>query len=196
MSKKFDSRRKILKLAGVTMVAGFTGCLGRQQTPKEGEKKEGGEDHKEGESVPHEPVSSIEVEMKTEGKSSFHFEPHVAWIEKGGAVTWINKSGDHTTTAYHPKNEKSLRIPENAESWDSGLFEEKDATFKHTFDVEGIYDYYCIPHEAAGMLGSIIVGEPSLEGQLGLATPQESLPKGARQKMGDLNHMVEETFEK
>ena len=28
-----------------------------------------------------------------------------------------------------------------------------------TLTVEGVYDYFCIPHERAGMVGRIVVGE-------------------------------------
>ena len=60
-----------------------------------------------------------------------------------------------------------LRIPEGAEPWDSGVLQtqapEKGSTFEHTFTQEGVYDYFCRPHEAAGMVGRIVVGRP-LEG--------------------------------
>lgn len=29
-----------------------------------------------------------------------------------------------------------------------------------TFSVTGVYDYFCKPHEMAGMVGRIVVGEP------------------------------------
>jgi len=32
---------------------------------------------------------------------------------------------------------------------------------EHTFTIPGVYDYLCMPHEAAGMVGRIIVGEPA-----------------------------------
>ena len=32
--------------------------------------------------------------------------------------------------------------------------------------VEGVYDYYCAPHEMAGMVGRLIVGHPSGPGAL------------------------------
>jgi hypothetical protein len=31
---------------------------------------------------------------------------------------------------------------------------------------EGVYDYYCLPHEQAGMVGRIVVGQPSGPGAL------------------------------
>lgn len=208
-------RRKALQYVGLAATAGITGCLGSSGTPdsdsaqngNQTEEQEGGQEgehseneaghgedengHSDAESVPHEPAESATVQMVTT-ENGLHFEPHVVWIENGGTITWNNESGSHTATAYHPDNEdKPLRIPDDADPWDSGLLTEQGATFEHTFGVEGVYDYYCAPHEAKGMLGSVIVGEPEPHDQPALQPPRESLPRGARQKIGDLNHMVE-----
>jgi hypothetical protein len=43
---------------------------------------------------------------------------------------------------------------------------EKGAHFEVTLTIEGVYDYYCMPHELAGMVGRIIVGKPSGPGAL------------------------------
>ena len=32
--------------------------------------------------------------------------------------------------------------------------------------MEGVYDYFCLPHEAAGMVGRIVVGRPGGPGTL------------------------------
>ena len=54
----------------------------------------------------------------------------------------------------------SLRIPETAEPWDSGILVDVGDSFAVTLTEEGVYDYYCGPHEIAGMVGRIIVGRP------------------------------------
>jgi hypothetical protein len=33
--------------------------------------------------------------------------------------------------------------------------------FEVTLAVEGVYDYFCLPHEAGGMVGRIVVGRPA-----------------------------------
>ncbi|HLQ84827.1 MAG TPA: plastocyanin/azurin family copper-binding protein [Salinisphaeraceae bacterium] len=90
------------------------------------------------------------------------FDPIGLYLaEVGQTVRWHCVSGVHTTTAYHPDNgEHSLRIPENAEPWDSGYLQVGD-TFEYTFTVPGVYDYFCLPHELAGMVGRIIVADVS-----------------------------------
>lgn len=88
------------------------------------------------------------------------FRPRGLLIRPGQAVRWINKdTGNvHTVTAYHPDNHKPLRIPPQASSWNSNYLM-PDASFVMVFDVPGVYDYFCIPHEQAGMVGRIVVGD-------------------------------------
>ncbi|WP_225334232.1 plastocyanin/azurin family copper-binding protein [Halomicrobium urmianum] len=103
-----------------------------------------------------------EVAMITEGQD-YIFDPIGLYVEPGATVTWVNESGSHSSTAYTEDNPQSEvnRIPEGAEGWNSGTLTDEGAEFMHTFDTEGTYDYYCIPHKTLGMVGRIVVGEPS-----------------------------------
>jgi plastocyanin len=95
------------------------------------------------------------------------FDPIGVLIEPGQTVRWVNEANVHTSTAYHPANDAhALRIPEAAEPWDSGYLVEPGDSFEVTLNVPGVYDYFCAPHEMAGMVGRIIVGEPSGPGAL------------------------------
>lgn len=95
------------------------------------------------------------------------FDPIGILVEPGQTIRWILDSSVHTTTAYHPNNGKhSLRIPETAVPWDSGYLVNPGEHFDITLTVEGVYDYYCLPHEMAGMVGRIIVGHPKGPGTL------------------------------
>ena len=88
-------------------------------------------------------------------------------VQPGQTVRWIVAENVHTTTAYHPRNEgHPLRIPEGAEPWDSGFLVRPGDRFDLTLTVEGVYDYFCTPHEAAGMVGRIVVGRPGGPGAL------------------------------
>lgn len=105
----------------------------------------------------------IEVKMRTAAdRSAVWYEPVGLAIAPGQTVRWvIQEANAHTTTAYHPSNgERPLRIPEAAEPWDSGTLYQPGASFEVTFTEEGVYDYFCKPHEAGGMAGRIVVGEP------------------------------------
>ena len=46
---------------------------------------------------------------------------------------------------------------ETAAPWDSGFLVDRGATFETTLSVPGVYDYFCLPHEVAGMVGRIVV---------------------------------------
>ncbi len=54
-----------------------------------------------------------------------------------------------------------MRIPKNAAPWDSDYLINPGDTFETILTAKGTYDYFCAPHEAAGMVGRIIVGEPT-----------------------------------
>ena len=109
----------------------------------------------------------VEIRMKGRADGSqVWFDPIGVLIKPGQMVRWINYNpgNSHTTTAYHPANsEKPLRIPEAAKSWDSDYLLPEES-FSITFTEQGVYDYFCIPHEHAGMVGRIIVGEPEANG--------------------------------
>jgi plastocyanin len=87
------------------------------------------------------------------------FDPVGLYVPPGTTVRWIVRDNVHTSTAYHPSNDRhSLRIPEGALPWDSGYLVHPEEHFDLTLRVPGVYDYYCTPHEAAGMVGRIVVG--------------------------------------
>jgi plastocyanin len=101
------------------------------------------------------------IEMRSDALGSrVWFDPIGVYVQPGTTVRWIARENVHTTTAYHPSNDHhSLRIPEGAAPWDSGFLVKPGATFDVTLKVPGVYDYFCVPHEGAGMVGRIVVGE-------------------------------------
>jgi plastocyanin len=88
------------------------------------------------------------------------FDPVGLFVDPGTTVRWVVDANVHTATAYHPANgNRARRIPEGAEPWDSGYLVNPGDSFEVTLDVPGVYDYFCLPHERAGMVGRIVVGE-------------------------------------
>lgn len=133
-------RRAFLStLAGVS-TAGLAGCLGSGQ--------------------------SIEHDV---GMSANAFLPAEFEVNVGETVTWANTgSRSHSVTAYEGA------IPKDTEYFASGGFDTEQAardawfgkgkgvisnneTYERTFAVPGRYEYFCIPHEPAGMVGTIVV---------------------------------------
>ncbi|MFB6195458.1 MAG: plastocyanin/azurin family copper-binding protein [Haloplanus sp.] len=200
------SRRTVLRASGLA-IAGAAGCTGTgsgdgaaRSTPAPTDEgtdgvsghEDSGDGHQHGEAVGS-PADHTTVTMRTTS-DGYYFDPHVAWISPGGTITWKVASGTHTTTAYHSTHYEPLRMPEGATPWDSGMLTEPGATFEHTFETEGVYDYFCTPHESMGMLGSVVVGKPDPEDQPGLAAPQNPLPARAKTKLEELNAEVRETL--
>jgi len=97
------------------------------------------------------------------------FEPKVIQVEAGTTVTWENVGNiGHTVTAYDDQ------IPDDATYFASGGYESQDAaetsydddrggnvpageSYEQTFETTGTYEYYCIPHELSGMVGTVEV---------------------------------------
>ena len=132
-------RREFIRAAGLTVAGGFAGCLGGS------------------------PASSKTVDMTDD----LAFRPDAVSVAQGGTVTWENVGAvGHTVTAYED------RLPDGATYFASGAFESERAarndvtggligegeTYTHTFDVRGTYEYFCIPHESTGMVGTVEVG--------------------------------------
>jgi plastocyanin len=109
----------------------------------------------------------VEVHMKSDAAGGVvGFDPVGVFLQPGQVVRWICDANVHTTTAYSPKNDNhSLRIAETAAPWASD-FLQPGQTFEVKFTVEGVYDYFCAPHEMAGMVGRLIVGKAAGPGSL------------------------------
>ena len=110
-------------------------------------------------------AATVEVKLVQTPEGKAYFEPAGVHIAVGDTVRWIQVSGFHSVTAYHPDNgNHELRIPESAQPWDSDMllaaYPQRGAVFEHVFTVAGVYDYFCKPHEMAGMVGRVVVGDP------------------------------------
>lgn len=98
------------------------------------------------------------------------FEPAALTVAVGDTVAWTHAEGEpHTVTA------AADGLPEGASYWASGGFEGYEAaeagweagegavqsgqSFVHSFETTGTHEYVCIPHERAGMTGTVVVEE-------------------------------------
>jgi plastocyanin len=92
------------------------------------------------------------------------FDPANITVEPGTTVTWVQSGNNpHTTTSYDGL-------------WDSGMIEGgSGGTFSFTFEEPGTFDYFCIPHESLGMIGSVTVtGGTATTTATGMATATAS----------------------
>lgn len=135
-------RREVLRGAGGLMLAGL---LGRARISKACT------------------LPAVEIRMlSARDGTHVRFDPIGVLIVPGQTVRWVVEENVHTSTAYHPRNDNHpLRIPARALPWDSGYLMNPGDHFEVTLRVPGVYDYFCRPHELAGMIGRIIVGHPA-----------------------------------
>jgi plastocyanin len=90
-----------------------------------------------------------------------HVAATVALVSVGDRVQWRNVGQiAHTVTTTPSKVADPARVsvPNGAQPWNSGLIGGDDS-FSRTLDEPGTYRYVCIPHEGAGMVGTVVVEE-------------------------------------
>jgi pseudoazurin len=94
--------------------------------------------------------SVVLAESHTVNAEARRFNADIIYIQPGDTVGWINMTSHNTVTI-------EGMIPEGAEPWRSNLGQ----NLQVTLDIEGVYAYVCEPHLGFGMVGLIIVGEPT-----------------------------------
>ena len=80
------------------------------------------------------------------------FDPAELRVDVGTTVLWRWDSGGHTVTVESQPDRADWQGT-GEETHSSGF------TLSHTFEVAGTYEYVCVPHESAGMVGSVRVGD-------------------------------------
>ena len=79
------------------------------------------------------------------------FSPNQLKIKAGDTVEFRNISAfTHTVSS------RASAIPAGAAPFNSGQIK-GGGTYRHTFTVPGTYNYFCDPHQGAGMTGVIVV---------------------------------------
>ena len=106
------------------------------------------------------------------------FEPAIMHVEVGGAVEFVAWDFGHDLISVDGL------LPDGAVSF-SGY---KNADTSVNFKVEGVHVYQCAAHKAVGMVGLIVVGDPSTNLDDILANYQNNaaLSKDARLRLGVL----------
>mgnify|MGYP006377594757 FL=1 len=117
------------------------------------------------------PVEEIRMQGTSRGEHVW-FAPVGLAVAAGTTVRFVNldPGNSHTATCYHPTLfDRPQRIPAGATPWDSDFLLPNDS-FEVLLTLPGVYDFYCLPHEHAGMVGRIVVGTPGDAGWQGAAT--------------------------
>lgn len=105
--------------------------------------------------TPEATLAPVTIRM-TDG---LQFRPARVTVKRGTRVTWTNAGGvAHTITTVRAKatNKAYARVPAGARAWDSG-FVGGGKSYSRVLSAPGVYRYFCIPHEGAKMIGTIVV---------------------------------------
>lgn len=173
------------------MVAGCAGLVDEASSPQSGASSPSTHGTATG-TLTNEPTpapdahGSVGMGCHDEGRIEYYFQPGLVWIKPGAEVIWGPTTPcRQRTVAFHPANDRPLRIPADAEAWASPVLQGTDRNFRHTFEREGVYNYGGI-HEAEGQVGIVLVGRPDLERQPGMTDPSEDIPEPARERLREL----------
>jgi plastocyanin len=89
----------------------------------------------------------------------YKYDPSTITVPKGTTITWQNAGTMVHSATFDPAkavNKDDCSLPAGVAPFDSGLLQ-PGQTWSHTFTVAGTYKYFCVPHEALGMKGQVIV---------------------------------------
>lgn len=99
-----------------------------------------------------------EVTDESAKKQNF-FSPDRLTIQPGDTVIFENAQDA-------PHEVMFIRVPKGVDEMImSPMHEKKGESFSYTFTIPGTYKFHCHPHEAAGMKGTLIVGQASKAGE-------------------------------
>lgn len=115
-------------------------------------------------------VAALGDEIVEVGSEGNVFTPAEVTIQAGETVTWVNVNGWHNVVSYDTDGK-------NNPLFTSGDPDFTEWQYSYTFTEAGVYDYYCLPHESAGMTGTITVQSPTALGMNGFDGKQ-TLPIG------------------
>jgi plastocyanin len=153
------TRRRLLRgvvtggllVAAVPLVAACGGAPASAGKPAaSGTVKPAGGDTKPGADGPT-------VDMNDQNK----YVPESITVKKGTTVTWRNIGlmvHNVQTDPTGAMDKNNAVVPAGAKTFASPMIE-AGKTWSTTFDVVGNYTYFCLPHQALGMVGKVTVTE-------------------------------------
>ena len=174
------SRRTFLFGAAGTTVAA-TGTAAAQQNNSSGGGSSGNQSAGSGNQSGNASGGGAKTVSKTVAtgpNGNFTFEPSQVVVTPGSTVTWKWKSDNHNiVVSSQPDGANWKGTPgPPSKTYNEGY------SYKHTFKKKGTYEYFCQPHKAQGMVGSVQVKEtlPTPESGGGGGGGQPSVPNSAK----------------
>jgi plastocyanin len=159
------SRRDLLEVAGAGLSASLAGCTGRDEsggtTTTTATPTSGATDATTtGEETASD--TTADAQTATVVASNHEFDPLRLSVEPGTTVVWENRESG----TYASHSVTSAKFHETATSWSFDEQLGKNESVSHTFEISGVYEYYCTIHGEGTMCGVVLVGDVSLSGTL------------------------------
>jgi len=155
------SRRAFMRTAaGATTAAAATGTVAAQESTESGGDGGGGPPdygswfastgNFNGETKDATGQDTATVMVGAQGNGgNLAYGPPAIHVDNGATVQfeWTGEGGTHNV------------VSDGDGPLDSGsAVDTTGVEYEHTFEEDGIYKYYCVPHEGLGMKGAIVVG--------------------------------------
>ena len=88
---------------------------------------------------------TIEMLNKDADGNKMVYSKEIARVEVGDTITWAPTTKGHNVEMVSSPNDMKFKSKNNREA-------------KITFEVPGLYLYWCTPHKSRGMIGLVVVG--------------------------------------
>ena len=94
--------------------------------------------------------ADIKIEMlnKDDKGNKMIYSEELVDIQVGDTITWLPTSKGH--------NVEFKTVPEGVDKIKKSKMNKE---YSYTFEVPGVYVYWCTPHKSMGMIGVVIVGD-------------------------------------
>ncbi len=105
--------------------------------------------------------TKADATVKVGSGGNLSFEPEALTVHPGQTVAWEWRSNNHNIVVEdQPGGADWKGTPgSSSEIYNDGY------RYTHTFETVGEYEYFCQPHEAAGMTGSVTVSPEGANGK-------------------------------
>ena len=88
---------------------------------------------------------TIEMLNKDADGNKMVYSEEIARVDVGDTITWVPTTKGHNVEMISSPNNTKFKSKNNKEA-------------KITFEVPGLYLYWCTPHKGMGMIGLVVVG--------------------------------------
>ena len=117
---------------------------------------------------------TIEMLNKDAHGNKMVYSEEIANVDVGDTITWVPTDKGHNVEMIASPNDMKLKSKNGKE-------------VQVTFDVPGIYYYWCTPHKGMGMIGLVVVGgDTSNKDQIAKSKAMGKSKKKLKKLLGDL----------